>query len=389
MRRQIFARWIACVAIAYVLSTFTLLAQCPVEPVAFGLQAPTKIIATGSGYLLIVEAGFGSNQGRISVFNPANGQVWPLVDGLPSGFSPPNGDPSGPSGLALVGNTLYISIGLGDAIIAGPLPNTQVANPNSSSPLFSSVLALDLGPQGKSFHGGFLLTTANQSTLASQQPVTLQNANGENATMRLIANFPDYVPEPVAGVPDNVRQSNPFGIVAIDDHLYVPDASSNNLRVIDLPADTFHTLTTFAPLLNTRGFGPPVSEAVPNSIRRFGDNLLVTLLAGFPFSPGGAQVVLVDPATGNQTPFVTGLTSAIDVMPVKTNANSPLLTLEFSTDMLGGLPGRLRLYNSPTATPSTIASCLITPTSMTQDKATGQIYITEIFTGRVVRVSLP
>jgi len=388
MRPKRFVRFIAGVAVAYALTTFTLVAQCPgVDPVASGLQAPTKV-AAAKGYMLIAESGFGPNQGRISVFNPDNGQVWQFVDGLPSGFSPPEGDPSGPSGLTLVGNTLYITIGLGDAIIAGPLPNTQVVNPNSSSPLFSSVLAIDLGPKGKEFNGGFTLTAADQSSLANHQSVRLQNASGDSVAMRMVANFPDYVPEPVDGVPDNVRQSNPFGIVAIDDHLYIPDASSNNLRVVDLPSGTFHTLTAFAPLVNTRGFGPPVSEAVPNSIRRFGDSLLVTLLAGFPFSPGGAQVVLVDPATGNQTPFVTGLTSAIDVMPIKSKANTALLTLEFSTDMLVPLPGRLSLYSSPSAVPSVVSSCLNTPTSMAQDKD-GQVYIVEIFTGRLLRVNLP
>jgi hypothetical protein len=75
-------------------------------------------------------------------------------------------------------------------------------------------------------------------------------------------------------------------------------------------------------------------------------------------------------------------------MPIKSKANTALLTLEFSTDMLVPLPGRLSLYSSPSAVPSVVSSCLNTPTSMAQDKD-GQVYIVEIFTGRLLRVNLP
>jgi hypothetical protein len=388
MNRKSVTRLLASVVFYYALCATTLWGQCPFEIAAVGLQAPTKIIA-GAGNLLIAESGFGPNLGRISVLDPISGQVRPFVSGLPSGFAPPNGDPSGPSGLALVGNTLYLSVGLGDAIVAGPVPNTQLPNPHPSSPLFSSVLAIDLGSQGRDFPAGFSLTAANQATLANQHPVTLQNANGDTITMRLVANFPDYVPEPTNDEPNNVRQSNPFGIVAIDNYLYVPDASSNNLRVIDLRTGSFQTLTTFAPLPNSLPFGPPVVEAVPNSVRRFGDSLLVTLLTGFPFPPGGSMVVAVDPATGSQTPLIRGLNSAIDVLPVKSKGNTALLTLEFSTSMLDSAPGRLRILATPTSTPVTLADCPITPTSMAQDKASGQIYIVEIFTGLVKKMTLP
>jgi hypothetical protein len=386
MKPKMYIQRIICLVLLYIAFTANLAAQCSVNPVATGLQAPTKIISAAS-YLLIAEAGFGPNMGRVSVLDPANGQVWTLVDGLPAGFSPPNSDPSGPSGLALVGNTLYVTIGLGDAIIAGSAPGTQVANPNPSSQLFSSVLAFDLGSQGKAFRGGFSLTTANQASLASYAPARLRNSYGDTVTARLVANFPDFVSEPVPNEPANVRQRNPFGIVAIDNLLYVPDASSNDLLVVDSNTGAFRTLTTFAPFPNPLPFGAPVVEAVPNSIRRFGDSLLVTLLTGFPFPAGAAKVIVVDPITGSQTPLVTGLSSAIDVMPVKSKGNLSLLTLEFSSDMLNGTPGTLKLFATPTSEPTTVPICLITPTSMAQDKS-GKIYITEIFTGSIRSVTL-
>jgi hypothetical protein len=101
-----------------------------------------------------------------------------------------------------------------------------------------------------------------------------------------------------------------------------------------LQTGNFTVLTTFAPLPNNRGFGPPVVEAVPDSIHLVGNQLLVTLLSGFPFPLGNAQVRAVDPVTGNSTPFITGLTSAIDVLP---DGDGGFFTLEYSADMLAGV----------------------------------------------------
>ena len=64
-------------------------------------------------------------------------------------------------------------------------------------------------------------------------------------------------------------------------------------------------------------------------------------------------------------------------------------TLEFSTNMLAqpsAAPGRLSLYERPTATPVVIAAPLISPTSIARDRSTGDIFITSIFTGQVLRV---
>jgi len=238
---------------------------------------------------------------------------------------------------------------------------------------------------------GWLIPTY-LAMLKSDSSASLHNANGDQMTVSLIADFPDYLPEPVPGAPANVRQSNPFGIVAIDNLLYVPDASSNSLRVVNLDTGSFHTLVNFAPLPNSLfPFGPPVVEAVPNSIRRFGDGLFVTLLSGFPFPPGGAQVRAIDPATGNQATIIRGLTAAIDMTPVRRNGKLSVLTLEFSTNMLlpQPAPGRLRIYQAPYTAPSVVADCLITPTSMALDKTASHAYITQIFTGQVIKVTLP
>jgi hypothetical protein len=47
----------------------------------------------------------------------------------------------------------------------------------------------------------------------------------------------------------------------------------------------------------------------------------------------------------------------------------------------------LKLFTSPTAEPIILAENLITPTSFARDPETGDIFVTEIFPGRIIRVS--
>jgi hypothetical protein len=205
-------------------------------------------------------------------------------------------------------------------------------------------------------------------------------------TIEVVADLPDYVADPRPNAPDNVRASNPFGLTLLGERLYVVDASLNSIHTIDLATRAVRTLTSFAPLPNTRGMGPPVVEAVPDSIRVYGNQLLVTLLTGFPFPIGGAQVRLVDPVTGASTPFITGLTSAIDVVPLP---GGGFLTLEHTRDMLAGAAagasGRLQWYPAQDATPVVIDDALRNPTRIEFDERTGEVFITEIFAGRIVK----
>ena len=359
--------------------------QCPTSVVTGGLKAPTKIIFSTKGNLVVAEQGEGPNTGRISLIAPESGVRRTLIGGLPSGLSAPNNDPAGPSGLAMRGRTLYVAIGVGDAVLSGPLPNSFVANPNPSSQLFSSVLAIHFSAAAEQNTTGFVLSQADQSSLKSGATVDLSNGDGDKLSVELIADFPDYVPEPRPGLPNGVRQSNPFGLALSGNHLFVADASANIVRDVDLETRTSSTLSAFGPIPNNRGFGPPVVEPVPDSVRLFGDQLLVTLLTGFPFPIGNSQVRSVDIASGTNSPFITNLTSAIDVLPANRGG---FLTLEFSTDMLNpAAAGRLSYYATPSGSPTVLANCLITPTSMAQGEETNEIYVTEIFTGRVMKVT--
>jgi hypothetical protein len=357
--------------------------QCTASVVTAGLRAPTKAIVTSQRNLLVAEQGAGANTGRISIVDPVTGARRTLIDGLPSALAAPNNDPSGPSGLAMRGRTLYVTIGLGDAVASGPLPNSFVPNPNPSSPLFSSVLALHLSARTEAITHGFELTADDQTALKDGATVTLDNGSGDRVSVELVADFPDYLPEPRPGLPDAVRQSNPFGAAIAGNQLFVADASGNIVRDVDLDTGEVSTLTAFAPLPNNMGFGPPVVEAVPDSVHVVGGQLLVSLLSGFPFPIGNSQVRAVDIASGVSTPFITGLTAAIDVLP----EDRGFLTLEFSTNMLEpGTPGRLSFYATNSSVPVVVDDCLITPTSLARDPKSHALFVTEIFTGRVMKV---
>ena len=358
-------------------------AQCPNSVLTTDLNAPTKVILSTGQNLLVAEQGTGPNTGRISIIDIVSGARRTLIDGLPSGFAAPNNDPSGPAGLAMRGRTLYVALGLGDAVLAGPLPNSFVANPTPSSQLFSSVLAIHFIASTEKTTNGFSLTLLDQTTLKNTGTLVLDNGGGDKLRVDLVVDFPDYVPEPRPGLPNGVRQSNPFGLALEGNHLYVADASTNIVRDVNLSTQTFNTLAAFSPIANNRGFGPPFVEPVPDSVHVYGNQLLVSLLTGFPFPVGNAEVRLVDIGSGSTSTFISGLSSAIDVLPT---AAGGFLTLEFSTDMLNPMAtGRLSYYSSPSASPLVLSGCLITPTSMVQDGSA--IYVTEIFTGRVMRVT--
>ena len=54
-----------------------------------------------------------------------------------------------------------------------------------------------------------------------------------------------------------------------------------------------------------------------------------------------------------------------------------------------GAPGRLSRYDQPDGPPVVIAADLRTPTSLARDPASGDLFVTEIFTGRIIRVKVP
>ncbi len=372
-----------------------------------GLDHPNKIVIGDGNSLIVSEAGnTNPNSGRISVIDQVTGFRRTLISGLPSAVSylgGPAGDPDGPSGILLAGKTLYVTIGVGDAVVPGPGQGLESPNPGTpSSPIFDSVLEVNLPKRYSSLASGFAMTAADQASLAAGATVTIANAQGRTMSIRMISNLPDYIPAPRPGNPNNVKASHLYGVEIFQRNLYIVDAGHNLIHSVAINTGADSTLAEFPnrpnPLFPT--LGGPFIEAVPDSVHRWGNRLLVTLLTGFPFVPGLAEVRSISLKNGSSTGVIPNLTSAIDVIRVggdddlrggdcDDDDGNAYYTLEFSTNQLGQAPGRLRYYSSPSATPVDLGVLLITPTSMTRNDHNGTIFVTNTAPGTVTKVVQP
>lgn len=365
-------------------------AVCSAVEVATGLVRPQGVVQSNLGNLIVAEAGPGTpNTGRISIVSPA-GERRALLSGLPSGRADV-GDPAGPAGVFMRGRTLYAAIGIGDAILAGPVPRTAIANPTPSSPLFSSVLAIHFSAEVERSTAGFVLSLADHNALALGQRVTLANGGGETITLELVANFPDWIPEPLPSLASNVRGSNPFDLVVVADQVFVTDGGRNLVWRVDAPTGSYVALTDFPRIPNPIfPVGPPTSEAVPTGIAFQDGSLMVTLLRGAPFANGTSTVMAVDPATGAQSAYISGLKTAIDTRQLRWGESSTQLVLQYSygpAPFFGG-PGAVLRFDTPAGPARVLDNCLAQPTSMAWDAKARQLYVTEIVSGRLMTLSI-
>lgn len=361
-------------------------ADCQV--VASGLNAPIGSVLTNQGNLLVSETGIKGDfdSGRISIVSPGGGRRT-LLDGLPQGTNAAGRDASGPNAITMRGRTVYVAIGQGDTVIPGP-GGTVVPNPNSISPLFSSVLAIHLSAAAEKATTGFSLSKQDELTLAGGGRVTLSNGGGDRLTIELVVNFEDYVPE---GAPGNVRNSNPFDMLVVGDNMFVTNGGLNKLYKVDLRTGAYADLAIFdrIPILPT-ATGQTSVEAVPTGLAYADGAVLVSLLSGFPFVPGASRVKAVDPVTGAQADFLTGLRTSIDVLPVREGRNTDFLALENNFSPVSPPTGAaIKRFDVPGGTSVAVHGCTMDrPTSMSLDTKSGTMYVTELLRGTVVQVPL-
>jgi len=366
-------------------------AQC--SDVALGLREPLSSSLTNQDNLLVSETGTAAlHSGRISIVDSL-GNRRTLIDGLPSAINDVN-EPSGPAGIFMRGRTLYVAMGTGDAGRAGPAAGTTKPNPDPiSSPIFSSVLGIQFNANTENTTTGFTLTTADEQALANGETVVLSDAAGNKLRINLIVDFPNYVANPLPPFPGNIQLSNPFGLVPVDDVLYVTDGGRNRVWQVDLLTGSFSTLVTFPqianPLFGVPGLpGGPVLDPVPTGIAAVNGKLLVTLFRGVPFPPGTSTVQEIDPATATQSVLIAGRKNAIDIIPLTENDDLDYLLLQHaSIGPFFASPGLVLRFNNPGDAPSVVTSCLVRPTSMTLNRKTQTLYVTE-YGGRVVAVAL-
>jgi hypothetical protein len=281
----------------------------------------------------------------------------------------------------------FVVIGAGDATLPGPIPGTDIPNPNPSSPFLSSVLAFRLSPDAEATTQGFTMTEADQEALQSPGFVRLKDALGNRVTVEVVTNFPNFTAEFPSSA---VRPSNPFGIVVREEKLYVVDAGQNTVYEVDSNTGETRTFFRFPARKNPTPVGAPFIDTVPDSIRLIGKSLLIPTLTGFPFPQGTAEIRKIRLVNGANEPFITGLSSAVDVLPAKTSSGfDQFFTLEFSTNMLAMAPGRLFRFDQNGGSQVVLLSNLVTPTSLAQDPVTGDLFITQIFPGLIARVHIP
>ena len=181
--------------------------------------------------------------------------------------------------------------------------------------------------------------------------------------------------------------SNPFDLVVVADRLYVTDGGRNLIWKVDLSTGDHSPLATFPSIANpVAPFGAPFIDAVPTGIAYAGDRLFVTLFRGFPFPPNTSVVEQVDPLTGAHAPIISGLKTAIDVLPIRARGETSYLVLQH----VSGAPGPPQasgpgiLFHVGTSG-QVIADCFARATSMTLDEKTDTLYVLELG-GRIVTV---
>ncbi len=258
-----------------------------VEVIASGLNNPRGLGFAANGHLYVAEAGSGGTgncrpspdgqpvevcygeSGGITRID-VRGSAPPLrvIEGLPSmasagGFAAS----SGPVDIQFQGSTGFIVMGWG----GNPALRADMG---AKSLLFGTLLLAT--PEGKYF------------------PVADISSNEQRHN-------------PAGGPVD----SNPYGVLVLENRRIVADAGANALIQSGLlsllkPA----TEKTFAVLPPTT-FG---TEAVPTTVARGPDGALyVGQLTGAPFFQGASTIYRVPKEGGSATPYVTGLTAVVDI----------------------------------------------------------------------------
>lgn len=364
-------------------------AQSLTQEHASGLLAPIRLLALPAGELLVAEAGRGGNLGRVSYVD-RDGRRFTVIDGLPSALFLGR-EPSGPSGLLLGDGRLYILIGSGDTTVAGAGANSEVLNPQPTSPLFSSVLLVEFPGRRLPDARGFELRPADHAALAADRPLYLRNVDGDTVRVSRLVDIPSAVPEPRPDEPRHVRTSNPFGLVGSDSGLAIVDASMNVVWTVALgPGGPLTRLASFPAVANPLfpGQGGPTADSVPSSIRVQGSNFVVSELTGFPFGAGAASLFRVDRQTGVLTRLASGLQTAVDVLPVD-GTSAVYDVLEYSSNLPALAPGRLVRVDADRGTQLVMASALRTPTHLARDTRSGDLFVTDLAGGRILRVLMP
>jgi sugar lactone lactonase YvrE len=264
-----------------------LAAQPTVNVVADGLAGPLGVAVGPDGRVWVAESGTGNDDGRVSVL--VDGALQPVVSALPSvGF---DGEVDGIAHLLVTDDALWVIGG------AGPAP-------------------------------AFDLLRFELSALTPGTPVGADAAAFE-------ANLGAWV------LSQGYDESNVYAAAQADDGaLLLSDAAANALLRYEPGDRSRSVLATFDPV--PTGAAPPVADAVPTGLARWGDGVLVGTLTGFPFADGAASVMEVG-LDGAVSTMHNDLTVVTDVALDPRDGRPVALEFARFTPTDGYLPGTGRL----------------------------------------------
>ena len=213
---------------------------------AAGLH-PLQGSSIGSGFL-VVEAGTGNNDGRVTFLEDVTFNRQTVVEGLPStlvaGFA------SGPRDATLSGDQLYVALG------------------QSSDPLLdSTVLHFDLKVTPWSI-GSPALTTADTATLIRIKDFMLSQGYGYSSVHSLVLG----------------RKNN----------LFIADAGASAIVRFNVRTGALSVYADIPGEPNPTNVGPPIIAAVPTRMRWDGKKLRVCTMTGFPYLQGLSKIYTLD-----------------------------------------------------------------------------------------------
>ena len=307
-------------------------AEPRVEVVAEGLINPIGITLLPDDSLLVAEAGTGQDDKSAGVSLIASGRVDRVVSGLPSGLD--SGDLAGVNlvGVSPDGETAYAAHFGGPGLLTFPVPSSRGVE--NGRVLEAGDLGVDLVPLNR------------------------------------------------------VELVNPFDITFTTEGTpVVTDASANGVATRN-PDGTVHFIHRFGELTAPGNESLKV-DPVPTGISRVDDEFFVTLTGGCPYPDGVGAVVAIDGDRGERT-VLDGLNMPIDVALAD---DGGLWVLEFA-DFEDGAScfsgegyqaGTGRLSKLEGDRVEVIVDDLDFPGSLTPGPD-GSVYVTEVFTGRVLQV---
>jgi hypothetical protein len=323
-------------------TTETVTIQSSTTVLMSGLDAPRGLAWGPEGGLYVAEAGTraingpcatvarGPNcySGTGAVTRWLNGQQERVASGLPSVFNTTFGDIIGPQDIGFAGHRAFVTIGWG----GDPAARAELGN-------FAKGLGWVLKLKSK----GRWRELADVASLETEQ----QN--------------------PAGGPLD----SNPFGLLAESERLFVADAGGNSLVLVH-PNGRVRAIATFPRTPAPPAFGGQ-SDAVPTEVQGGPDGALyVSTLSGVPFVPGAAKIYRVV-AGGTPTVYVDGFKTIVDFT---FGRDGNLYVLEYASGPFLTPPGRV-LQVAPNGTRTVITTALTNPTGILVDHD-GVIYVSNL-----------